>query len=168
MTTADPLPHRKNWEEHYPTERSYGRIYPTPADWVFGDFERGGMFVSWKRFEGIGHDYTDDHEVVEARDFSRDAGDPDETAMLAPVSEVEYVDTGNGVQPQPTADPADRELTINGESILRVYQPFTETELLAAVAAILERHSNGEEYDEIVQTMEMVDPGENQTLEEWL
>ena len=168
MTVADEIPYLADWEDHYPTETAYGRVYPTPEDWVFGDFERGGMFVSWKRFENIGHEHTDDHEVIEARDHSKNAGTPDEEALLAPESEAEYIDTGDGVEPHPVADPADRELTINGETVLEVYQPFEENELLAAVAAILTRHSKGEEYDDIVQAMQMVDPGEDQTLEEWL
>ena len=168
MTSADAIPHRDDWEEHYPTETAYGRVYPTPEDWVFSDFERGGMFVSWKRFEDIGHEHTDDHEVVEARSHSKNAGTPDEDAMLAPESDVEYIDTGDGAEPHPVADPADRKLTINGETVLEVYQPFEEHELLAAVAAILTRHSKDGGYDDIVQAMETVNPGADQTLEEWL
>ena len=168
MIRANTIPHREDWEEHYPTETAYGRVYPTPEDWVFSDFERGGMFVSWKRFENIGYDHTDDRDVIEARNHRKNAGTPDEEAMLAPESEVEYIDTGDGTEPHPVADPADRKLTINGETVLEVYQPFDENELLAAVAAILTCHSNDEDYDDIVQAMETVDPGQDQTLEEWL
>lgn len=46
MTSTDGIPHREDWEEHYPTETAYGRTYPAPADWVFSDFERGGQFLS--------------------------------------------------------------------------------------------------------------------------
>lgn len=139
-------------------------ILPTTVN----EFERGGMVLSWKRYENIGHEHTDDHAVVEARDYSRDAGTPDEEAMLAPESEYEYVETESGAERHAVADPADRQLTIDGETVLEVYQPFEEDELLAAVAAILERHSNDEDYDEIVRAMELVDPEHDQTLDEWL
>ena len=69
---------------------------------------------------------------------------------------------------RPVAEPASRELGINGETVLEVYQPFEEDELLAAVAAILTCYSNGEDYDEIVRVMEFVDPENDQTLDEWL
>ena len=168
MTSTDEIPHCEDWEDHYPTETAYGRTYPAPEDWVFNDFERGGMSLSWKRYEDIGHEHTDDHGVVEARGYSKDAGTPDETAMLSPESEFEYVETESGAERHAVADPADRRLTIDGEAILELHQPFEEQELLAAVAAILARHSRGEDYDEIVQAMELVDPETDQTLDEWL
>lgn len=168
MTSTGEIPHREDWKEHYPTQTAYGQTYPTPEDWTFGDFERGGMFLSWRRFEGIGREHTDNRGVIEARDSSKDAGSSDETAMLSPESEFEYVETESGPERHAVADPADRKLTIGGETVLEVYQPFEEDELLAAVAAILTRHSNGEDYDEIVRAMELVDPETDQTLDEWL
>ena len=164
----EAIPHREDWQDHYPTETAYGHTYPTPEEWVFGDFEQGGMVLSWKRYEGIGHDHTDDHSVVEARDFATDAGTPDEKAMLAPGVDYEYHETEHGMERQPVAAPYDRELTIGGETVLELYEPYDESKLLAAVAAILTRHSAGEDYSEIVREMEIQrDPGENQTLDEW-
>lgn len=168
MNSTDEIPHREDWEEHYATETAYGGTYPAPEDWVFDEFERGGLFLSWKRYEDIGHEHTDDHGVVEARDYSKDAGTPDEKAILTPASEYEYVETETGTERRPVADPPDRELGIGGETVLEVHQPFDEHALLAAIAAILARHSKDEDYDEIVRAMELVDPEHDQTLDEWL
>ena len=69
---------------------------------------------------------------------------------------------------QPVAAPVDREFTIGGETVLELYEPYDESKLLAAVAAILTRHSAGEDYSEIVREMEVQrDSGANQTLDEW-
>lgn len=168
MTSTDGIPHRGDWEEHYPTETAYERTYPAPADWVFSDFTQGGLSLSWRRYEDIGHDHTDYHDVVEAHGFSKDAGTPDEKAILMPALKYEYIETDSGIERHPVADPPDRKLAIGSETVLEVYQPFEEHELLAAVAAILERHSNDEGYDEIVRAMELVDPENDQTLDEWL
>lgn len=167
MSSGESIPHRGDWNEQYQTTVSYGKTIPTPEDWVHNDYERGGLILTWKRYEDIGHNHTDDHEVVEAREFAKNAGTPDEDAMLAPQSEYEYVETNDGPERRPVADPADRELTINGETVLKVYDPYDEGELLAAVAAILERHSRSERYDKIVREFEMPDSGGNQTLDEW-
>lgn len=168
MTPTDEIPHSEDWEEHYATETAYGGTYPTPADWVFDSFERGGLFLSWKRYEDIGNDHTADHGVIEAREHSKDAGTPDGRAILTPAPEYEYVETETGAERRPVADPPDRELGINGETVLEVHQPFDKSELLAAVAAILTRHSNDEDYDEIVRAMELVEPKSDQTFDEWL
>lgn len=118
------------------------------------------MFLSWKRYEDIRDDHTDDYSVIEAREYSKDAGTLDEEAIFTPAPEYEYIEPRLARSGGLVADPPDRELGINGETVLKVYQPFDESELLAAVAAILARHSNDENYGEIVHTMELVDPGE--------
>lgn len=165
---ADAIEHVDDWREHYPTDTIYGMVVPTPADWVFDEYERGGVILSWKRYEDIGHEHTRDHEVVEARDYAKDAGTPDETAMLSPGLDYEAHRTDDGdVERRPVADPADRELSIGATTVFKVYDPIDENELLAATAEILARHTSGEDYSEIVEELEAPDTDGSETLGQW-
>lgn len=87
---------------------------------------------------------------------------------FSPESEYEYIETEAGTEQQLIVDSPDQELTIDGEAVLEVYDPYDEYELLAVVTAFLTRHSNDEDYDEIVRAMELVDSENDQTLDEWL
>jgi hypothetical protein len=162
------IPHTDDWQDYYPTTTFRGpQQYPTPEEWVLSGVEADG--VRWKRYEDIGEECHKDHEVIEARDYSMNAGTPDEEAGLGRGLEFEPVEIDGEHELKPVADPADHELRIGGETIFRVYDPIDTGQLWAATAAILTRHSRGEDYDTIADAIDEwvdpTDPGENATLD---
>jgi hypothetical protein len=166
------IPHTDDWQDYYPTTTFRGpQQYPTPEGWVLSDVEADG--VRWKRYEDIGTEYRNDHEVIEARDYSMNAGTPDEEASLGRGLEFEPVEIDGEHEPvlKQVDNPADHELRIGGETVFRVYDPIAADRLRAATAAILARHSRGEDYatvaDAIDEWIDPTDPGENATLDSW-
>lgn len=157
------IPHTDNWKEHHPTTTFRGQQrYPVPEDWVLSVVEMDG--IRWKRYDDIGHGYSLDSEIKEARNFSKNAADPDEVASLGREPAVKPVEVDGSYEHKPVADPADQELSLGAETIFRVYDPIDTDQLWAATAVILARHSRDEEYDGIVDAIdEWIDPTDDDT-----
>lgn len=171
-TGVDEIPHTDDWQDHYPTTTFRGQQqYPVPEEWVLNEVEADG--VMWKRYADIGADHHKDHEVVEERGYSMNAGTPDEEAIFGRGKSFEWRKDANGEPMMKSiADPPDHELTIGGVTVFTVHDPVATDRLWAATAAVLARHSRGEDYSEIAEvidnTVDPTDPGENDTLDGWV
>lgn len=127
------------WTDDYPWTRYRGpQPYPCPGDWVLGAPEM--LAYGWYFYPDIGRQNETDNDVADAFGQNYDGYNDALEGRAFLIAE----DTADSIREETIS----WRLSIDGEDVFERVEPDSE-DLWATVAEILQRYSDGVDYDDL-------------------